>query len=160
MKGLVVTNFTPDRITPPPGRWGGGAGRRGGPAPRRLARTPGAGARGALALAPEGSSLLSPRTPTRPEKRVDRARALAEAAGAELLLGGSIEPEQMPLWLNAASAVLVTSDYEGFGLTALEALSCGVPVLSTAVGIAPHAVAGIPGCLVGPFDVGSWLPLA
>ena len=32
----------------------------------------------------------------------------------------------MPVWLNAANAVLVTSDYEGFGMAAVEALACEV----------------------------------
>lgn len=131
-----------------------------GPDLRRFQPIPRPDARRELGLDPEGRFLLFPANPTRPEKRVDRARALAQAAAAELLVGGSIEPEQMPLWLNAANAVLVTSEYEGFGLTALEALSCGVPVLSTPVGIAPHAVSGIPGCLVAPFDVGRWLEVA
>ncbi|MFN8162773.1 MAG: glycosyltransferase [Solirubrobacterales bacterium] len=63
--------------------------------------------------------------------------------GAELLTGGSIEPERMPLWINAANAVIVTSDYEGFGLAAVEALACDVPVLATPVGIAPYALGGI-----------------
>ena len=58
----------------------------------------------------------------------------------------------MPLWINAANAVLVTSDYEGFGMAAIEALACDVPVLSTPVGIAPYALAGIEGCLCAPFD--------
>ena len=40
-------------------------------------------------------------------------------------------------WVNAANAVLITSDNEGFGLAAVEALACDVPVLSTPVGIAP-----------------------
>ena len=58
----------------------------------------------------------------------------------------------MPDSSTPPAAVLVTSDSEGFGLAALEALACGVPVLSTPVGIAPFAVAGTPGCLVAPFD--------
>jgi glycosyltransferase involved in cell wall biosynthesis len=62
----------------------------------------------------------------------------------------------MPLWLNAASAVLVSSDYEGFGMAAVEALACGVPVLSTPVGIAPYALAGVSGCLCAPFDAAVW----
>jgi glycosyltransferase involved in cell wall biosynthesis len=101
--------------------------------------------------------LLFPANPSRPEKRYDRAAELAAAAGAELLTGGSIEPDRMPLWLNAADAVLVTSDNEGFGLVALEALACRVPVLSTPVGIAPHALGAVRGCLVAPFDVDRWL---
>ena len=62
----------------------------------------------------------------------------------------------MPLWLNAANAVLVTSDYEGFGMAAVEALACEVPVLSTAVGIAPYALGGIEGCLCAPFEPEPW----
>ena len=62
----------------------------------------------------------------------------------------------MPLWLNAANAVLVTSDNEGFGLACLEALACEVPVLSTAVGIAPTALAGIAGCLCADYDTAVW----
>ncbi len=114
-------------------------------------------ARRELGLDPGSKYLLFPANPTRPEKRYDRARELARAAGAELLTGGSIEPDRMPLWLNAANAVLVTSDNEGFGLAALEALACEVPALSTPVGIAPHALGAVPGCLVAPFEVESWL---
>jgi teichuronic acid biosynthesis glycosyltransferase TuaC len=66
----------------------------------------------------------------------------------------------MPLWLNAADAVLVTSDYEGFGLAAVEALACGVPVLSTPVGVAPYALRGIDGCLCAEFDVERWSAVA
>jgi glycosyltransferase involved in cell wall biosynthesis len=66
----------------------------------------------------------------------------------------------MPLWLNAASAVLVTSDYEGFGMVAVEALACEVPVLSTPVGVAPYALGGIDGCLCAPFDASVWAAAA
>ena len=66
----------------------------------------------------------------------------------------------MPLWINAANAVLVTSDYEGFGMAAVEALACEVPVLSTDVGIAPYALGGIEGCLCAPFDATAWAAVA
>ncbi len=66
----------------------------------------------------------------------------------------------MPIWINAANAVLVTSDYEGFGMAAIEALACDVPVLSTPVGIAPYALAGIDGCLCAPFDAEAWAAAA
>ena len=114
----------------------------------------------ALGLDPDGRYLLFPANPARPEKRHDRAAELAAACDAELLTGGSIEPEQMPLWINAANAVLVTSDYEGFGMAAIEALACDVPVLSTPVGIAPYALAGIDGCLCAPFDADAWAAAA
>ncbi|MGN6254431.1 MAG: glycosyltransferase [Solirubrobacterales bacterium] len=124
-----------------------------GPSPRREARR-------ALGLDPDAPFLFFPANPARPEKRGDRAAELAATCGAELRSGGSIEPEQMPLWINAANAVLVTSDYEGFGMAAVEALACDVPVLSTPVGIAPYALGGIDGCLSAPFDLDTWAPLA
>jgi teichuronic acid biosynthesis glycosyltransferase TuaC len=113
-------------------------------------------ARRELGLEPNGRYLLFPANPARPEKRHDRAAELARACGAELLTGGAIDPDRMPLWINAASAVLVTSDYEGFGLAALEALACDVPVLSTPVGVAPYALSGIDGTLCAPFALDTW----
>jgi len=113
-------------------------------------------ARRRLGLDPAGRYLLFPANPDRPEKRADRAAEVAAASGAELLTGGSIEPDRMPLWVNAANAVLVTSDYEGFGLACVEALACNVPVLSTPVGVAPFALAGIAGTVCAPFDVTIW----
>lgn len=131
-----------------------------GPDLARFAPMPRAEARRSLGLDPGGRYLLFPANPRRPEKRHDRAAQLAARSGAELLTGGSIEPDRMPLWVNAANAVLVTSDYEGFGMASLEALSCDVPVLSTPVGIAPFAVDGVPGCLCAPFDAGAWAEAA
>ncbi len=66
----------------------------------------------------------------------------------------------MPDWVNAANAVLVTSQNEGFGLVAVEALACDVPVLSTPVGVAPALLRGIEGCLAEPFDPDRWAELA
>jgi teichuronic acid biosynthesis glycosyltransferase TuaC len=127
-----------------------------GPNLSRFRPLPRAQAREQLGLDPGGRYLLFPANPDRPMKRADRAAEVAAASGAELLTGGSIDPEQMPLWVNAANAVLVTSDYEGFGLTCVEALACDVPVLSTPVGIAPFALAGIAGTLCAPFDTVDW----
>lgn len=109
-----------------------------------------------LGLDPGEPVLFFPADPSRPEKRFDRAREIADQTRARLLTGGSIPPEQMPDWINAANAVLVTSDYEGFGLACLESLACEVPVLSTPVGIAPHALDGLPGCHCDVFDPGVW----
>lgn len=117
-------------------------------------------ARERLGLDPDGRYLLFPANPNRPEKRADRARAVAKAADAELLTGGAIEPDEMPLWMNAANAVLVTSDYEGFGMVCVEALACDVPVLSTPVGIAPFALGGVRGALCAPFDLDAWAAAA
>jgi glycosyltransferase involved in cell wall biosynthesis len=127
-----------------------------GPDLSRFQPAPRAEARRELGLDPDGRYLFFPANPERPEKRADRARELADACGAELLTGGGIEPQRMPLWINAANAVLLTSDYEGFGMVCVEALSCNVPVLSTPVGIAPFALAGIDGTHCAPFELGAW----
>lgn len=121
---------------------------------------PKAEARRQLGLDADGRYLLFAANPSRPEKRHDRAAELAAACDAQLLTGGAIEPEQMPLWINAANAVLVTSDYEGFGMVTVEALACNVPVLSTPVGIAPYALRGVSGVLCAPFDLNTWTAAA
>lgn len=127
-----------------------------GPDLGRFYPIPRATARRELGLDPDGRYLLFPANPERAEKRVDRAAEVAAASGAELLTGGAIDPDRMPLWVNAANAVLVTSDYEGFGLACVEALACDVPVLSTPVGVAPFALAGIDGAVCAPFDAAAW----
>jgi glycosyltransferase involved in cell wall biosynthesis len=113
-------------------------------------------ARSALGLDPDAPYLLFPADPARPEKRFDRARALAKQAGDELLKYERRPPEEVPLMINAANAVLVTSDREGFGLAPLEALACDVPVLATDVGIASLALEHVEGTLCARFDLARW----
>ncbi|MEX2194461.1 MAG: glycosyltransferase [Thermoleophilaceae bacterium] len=114
-------------------------------------------ARERLRLDPAGRYLLFPADPARPEKRADRARLLAEAAGATLLTYDATHPDDVPDHVNAANAVVVTSEREGFGLATLEALACDVPVLATDAGVAPLALAGVPGTLCAPFELDAWL---
>jgi|SRR5579884_1193199 len=111
-------------------------------------------ARRALALDQAGPYLLFGADPGRAEKRFDRARQVA--GDTPLLTLGAVDPQQVPLWVNAANAVLMTSERESFGLTVLEALACDVPVLATPVGIAPEALAGVEGAYCGPFDAVLW----
>jgi glycosyltransferase involved in cell wall biosynthesis len=127
-----------------------------GPDLSRFGPMPRAEARRELGLDPDGHYLLFPANPARPEKRADRARELAEACEAELLGGGAIEPDRMRLWINAANAVLITSDYEGFGMVCIEALACRVPVLSTPVGIAPFLLDGVEGALCADYELAAW----
>ena len=122
----------------------------------RFTREDRRGARERLGLDPSGRYLLFPADPARPEKRHDRARTLADAAGAELLSYEGRHPSEVPSLVNAANAVVSTSEREGFGLAPLEALACDVPVLATDVGIAPLALAGIDGTHCSPFDRDRW----
>jgi teichuronic acid biosynthesis glycosyltransferase TuaC len=120
----------------------------------RFKPIPRAHARAELGLDPDGPYLLFPADPGRPEKRFDRAMAVAREV--PLLTLGQVDPSRVPLWVNAANAVLVPSARESFGLAALEALACDVPVLATPVGIAPKALDGIAGACCAPFDASAW----
>jgi glycosyltransferase involved in cell wall biosynthesis len=117
------------------------------PIPRREARE-------RLGLDPAGPYLLFPHDPSRPLKRYDRA---VEAAGDTPLLNmGNVPPAEVPYWINAANAVLVPSAAEGFGLSVIEALACGVPAFATPVGIHPVALDGIEGAFCAPWDRAVW----
>jgi glycosyltransferase involved in cell wall biosynthesis len=120
----------------------------------RFRSIPRAEARARLGLDPDGPYLLFPHDPARPLKRVDRAR---EAAGdVRLLTMGRVPPAEVPYWINAANAVLVPSQAEGFGLAVIEAIACGVPAFGTPVGIHPVALEGIGGALCEPYDRDRW----
>jgi glycosyltransferase involved in cell wall biosynthesis len=113
-------------------------------------------ARAELGLDAERPLLLFPADPARASKRHDRALALARSVGADLRALGGVEPQRVPLWVNAANAVIVPSEREGFGLAVLEALACDVPVLATPVGIHPDALEGVHGTLCAPFELTRW----
>src|SRR5205823_1072736 len=111
-------------------------------------------ARTALGLDPDAPCLLFAADPRRPEKRFDRARAVAGSVTLHSL--GNVEPAQVALWVNAANAVVVPSEREGFGLAVLEALACDVPVLATPVGIHAAALEGVAGSVCAPYDRRLW----
>jgi glycosyltransferase involved in cell wall biosynthesis len=120
----------------------------------RFRPIPRAEARARLGLEPAGPYLLFPHDPARPLKRFDRAQ---EAAGdVRLLRLGAVPPEEVPYWINAANAVLVPSQDEGFGLSVIEALACGVPAFGTPVGIHPVALHGIEGAFCEEWDAARW----
>jgi D-inositol-3-phosphate glycosyltransferase len=65
--------------------------------------------------------------------------------------------EELPDFYAAADIVLMPSRSESFGLVALEAQACGVPVIASAVGGLPYVVAdGETGFLVPPGDHGAF----
>ena len=62
----------------------------------------------------------------------------------------------MPALLNAAEVFAFPSEFEGFGLPPLEAMACGIPVVSFERREPPEVV-GDAGTLVPPRDVGAWV---
>lgn len=117
-------------------------------------------ARTELGLSANELIFLLPSDPARPEKRADRARIVAEAAGAKLLTLGATPPSEVSQWLNAADLVLIPSDREGFGLALLEALACETPVLTTPNGIAGIATQDVHGSEALAWDEDQWIAAA
>ena len=73
-------------------------------------------------------------------KRLDLAEAGMEVARnlceniRFVVLRGDVGPESVPLFLNAADCLLVTSDWEGSPNIVKEALACNLPIVSVDVG--------------------------
>lgn len=64
---------------------------------------------------------------------------------------GQVPREEMPRWYRSADVLACASSYEPFGVAAIEAMGCGIPVVATAVGALQDAVVdGVTGVLVAP----------
>jgi D-inositol-3-phosphate glycosyltransferase len=62
--------------------------------------------------------------------------ALAESLGVSQWVEfvGAKDHSQLPTYYSAAEALLMPSDYESFGMVALEAMAAGTPVIASNVG--------------------------
>jgi D-inositol-3-phosphate glycosyltransferase len=73
---------------------------------------------------------------------LDRLKGLAERIGIadHIDFVGGQSHDRLPTYYNASDVVVVCSHSESFGLAALEAHACGIPVVATAVGGLAHIV--------------------
>lgn len=69
-------------------------------------------------------------------ERKEELRRLAEELGiaGNVIFQDAVSHDRLPLYYNAADVCVVPSYYESFGLVALEAMACGVPVVASRVG--------------------------
>jgi glycosyltransferase involved in cell wall biosynthesis/phosphoheptose isomerase len=84
-----------------------------------------------------------------------RLRALAERHGVadRVHLRGRVSRDDLPALLRSADALVTVPWYEPFGITPLEAMACGVPVVASAVGgMIDTVVDGVTGRHVPPRD--------
>jgi glycosyltransferase involved in cell wall biosynthesis len=73
--------------------------------------------------------------------------------GIQLL--GPVDPDDLPALYNLATALAHPAHYEGFGLTPLESMACGTPVVCSNAASLPEVV-GDAALLVDPADVDGW----
>jgi N-acetyl-alpha-D-glucosaminyl L-malate synthase BshA len=85
--------------------------------------------------------------------RADVERQVAEH-GLEDVVGFAGEQHDLVPWLSAADLFLLPSEQESFGLAALEAMACEVPVVASRVGGLPEVIDdGRTGYLCAPEDL-------
>jgi glycosyltransferase involved in cell wall biosynthesis len=82
-----------------------------------------------------------------------RAIAATEGIAAQVVFTGRRSRELLKLYYSAADAFVTTPWYEPFGITPIEAMACGTPVIGSDVGgIKFTVVDGVTGFLVPPDD--------
>ena len=87
------------------------------------------------------------------DRRYPEPYELVKAAGLsdDVVFTGFVERQELPLLYNACDLFVFPSFYEGFGLPVLEAMACGLPVITSSVSALPE-VAGDAGVMVVPSD--------
>jgi teichuronic acid biosynthesis glycosyltransferase TuaC len=118
------------------------------PAPREQARR-------RLGLPLDKKLVLFAANPQRPVKRYNLAQAAVHALAdskVELVTTGAVAHTDMPIYMNACDALLLTSRHEGSPTVVKEALACNLPVVSVSVGDVAERLAGVAGCLVCNHD--------
>ncbi len=67
------------------------------------------------------------------------ARVTELGLGERVRFAGYVDDDELPLWYNAAAALVFPSLYEGFGLPIVEALACATPVVAAHTSSLPEA---------------------
>jgi glycosyltransferase involved in cell wall biosynthesis len=70
---------------------------------------------------------------------VDRAIA-QEGISNNVIFAGYVSQDELPRWYQAADLFVYPSLYEGFGLPPLEAMACGIPVVTSNAASLPEVV--------------------
>jgi glycosyltransferase involved in cell wall biosynthesis len=112
----------------------------------------------AMRMVPQAECIViggPPLAQLRADPLAQRLTELAEACKVadRVRFVGSVPSADMPRWYRSADLLACAPWYEPFGLTPLEAMACGVPVVATAVGgLTDTVVDGLTGDLVRPRD--------
>jgi glycosyltransferase involved in cell wall biosynthesis len=100
-------------------------------------------ARRSLGWDEEPTALFVATKPHSPAKRLWLAERAAGAANVRLHVAENVDPREMPVLMNAADCLVVTSAVEGSPNAVKEALMCNLPVVATPVGDIPERLEGV-----------------
>lgn len=77
-----------------------------------------------------------PQDRTASNQEMNRLRMLCDRLGLNdvVLFIGAKDQDILPYYYSASEALIMPSDYESFGMVALEAMACGTPVIASQVG--------------------------
>jgi glycosyltransferase involved in cell wall biosynthesis len=109
-----------------------------------------------LARVPEAELVIVGGAPGRALSSDPGYRALAGLAGStgvrdRVTFTGAVAPDKVPGWLRSADLVLSMASHEPFGITTIQAMACGIPVIASSVGANEDAVIdGTTGILIPP----------
>lgn len=93
--------------------------------------------------------------PSDPRKNLPLAKEAVETLNdpeVRLLTPYPVPPDHVPLYLNVADAIILTSFLEGSPNVVKEAMACGRPIVATDVGDVAEILHNIPGCFITPFN--------
>ncbi len=87
--------------------------------------------------------------------RFEGVRDDIQRIGHGIHLLGAIPPVDLPALYNLATLLAHPAHYEGFGLTPLESMACGTPVVCSSAASLPEVV-GEAALMVSPADAAAW----
>jgi teichuronic acid biosynthesis glycosyltransferase TuaC len=113
----------------------------------------------------ERVALFAATKPYEPRKRIDLAEAAIKHAESDLgpirlAIAENLPPDSIPLMMNAADCLLLTSMAEGSPVVVKEALMCNLPVVATNVADIGETLAGVTPssvCRHDPVELGAAL---
>lgn len=124
----------------------------------RFSPAPQDDAQATLGWSRDSKHVLFPYDPARAIKNYPRARSVVDAADeelgpdVELQVVNGVPHERIPVYMNAADVLVLTSESEGSPNSVREALACNLPVVAVDVGDVAERIHGVDNCHVCTTD--------
>jgi glycosyltransferase involved in cell wall biosynthesis len=104
----------------------------------------------------DGKLVLVGRTYRKGQDKEVRKQITTLGLQEEIIFTGPVPDADLPLLYNSAMLAAFPSLYEGFGIAPLEAMACGVPVITSKVGALVEVVGDAALFIENPLDENEW----